>query len=299
MTVSIAIRPATPADSRACYGVFLAAITDLTARMNMPWRPDPGELWTRLGSTFEYLSGHAAEWWLAEQTAHGRVVGYARSVQRGGLFELSEFFVDPQAQSAGVGRRLLERAFPANRGTVRVVIATTDVRALRRYHAAGTFARFPIAALEGAPRADAPLDPGLVPVKAGLADVPALQRIEAAVLDFDRGEEFDWLLTEREAYIYYRDGAEVAFAFVGPHGLGPIAALEPADMVGVLAHVESWAAGAGRKEIGFEVPMVNEAAMTHLLARGFRMDPFFTFLLSSRPFGRFDRFIGMSPPFVL
>ena len=45
--------------------------------------------------------------------------------------------------------------------------------------------------------------------------------------------------------------------------------------------------------------MVNEVAMTHLLGRGFRMDTFFTFLLASRPFGRFDRYVCMAPPFVL
>jgi hypothetical protein len=45
--------------------------------------------------------------------------------------------------------------------------------------------------------------------------------------------------------------------------------------------------------------MINEVAVRHLLARGFRMDQFLTLLMSNRPFGRFDRFIGFSPPFVL
>jgi hypothetical protein len=45
--------------------------------------------------------------------------------------------------------------------------------------------------------------------------------------------------------------------------------------------------------------MINEIAMRHLLDRRYRMDPFITLLLSSRPFGQFDRFIGFSPPFVL
>jgi hypothetical protein len=45
--------------------------------------------------------------------------------------------------------------------------------------------------------------------------------------------------------------------------------------------------------------MVNEIAMRHLLGRGFQIDTFFTFLMSSRPFGQFDRFIGFAPPFVL
>jgi hypothetical protein len=45
--------------------------------------------------------------------------------------------------------------------------------------------------------------------------------------------------------------------------------------------------------------MVNEVAVRHLLDRGFKIDPFLTILMSSRPFGRFDRFIGFAPPLVL
>jgi hypothetical protein len=198
-----------------------------------------------------------------------------------------------------VGRNLLERAFPLGRGEVRAIIATTDVRALRRYHAAGTFVRFPIAALEGPPSADAPLDPGLEVVEATADDIPTLRRIEAAVLEFERGDMFAWLLGDRRGFLYRRDGRDAGFAFAGKSGVGPIAALEPADQAGILAHVERIAAEVGRKEVGFEVPMLNEVAMTHLLARGFRMDTFFTFFLSSRPFGQFDRFIGFGPPFVL
>ncbi|HEY8169672.1 MAG TPA: hypothetical protein VIH24_01080 [Candidatus Limnocylindria bacterium] len=44
---------------------------------------------------------------------------------------------------------------------------------------------------------------------------------------------------------------------------------------------------------------VNEVAMRHLLGRGLRMDTFLTLFMSSRAFGRFDRFIGFSPPFFL
>jgi hypothetical protein len=39
--------------------------------------------------------------------------------------------------------------------------------------------------------------------------------------------------------------------------------------------------------------------MRHLLSRHFKMDTFLTFLMSNRPFGQFDRFMGFSPPFVL
>ncbi len=295
----LSFRRATTADSRACFDVFLPAVGDLTARQGAPWRPDPEELWPRLQPMYDHLAKQAAEWWVVEG-ADGELAGYARSVERGGLFELSEFFVHPDRQSAGIGKRLLELAFPPGRGEVRVIIATTDVRALRRYHAAGTFARFPIAALEGPPSPDAAADPDVEAVRAGAHDIPALRRIEAEVLEFDRGHDgFVWLLGDREGWLYRRDGRDIGYAFVGERGLGPVAALEPAEQAAILAHVEVRGAALGRREIGFEVPMLNEVAMRHLLERGFRIDPFFTFLLSSRPFGRFDRFIGFAPPFVL
>ena len=81
------------------------------------------------------------------------LIGYARSIDRGGLFELTELFVRPGRQSSGVGRQLLEHAFPLGRGDVRSIIATTDVRATARYYAADTVARFPYFTLTGRPRA--------------------------------------------------------------------------------------------------------------------------------------------------
>jgi GNAT superfamily N-acetyltransferase len=136
----LTFRRGTPADGRACFEVFLPAIRDLSARLGAPWDPAPEELWPKLLPMYEHLAAHAAEWWVAEDSRTGTIAGYARSVERGGLFELSELFVHPDRQSAGVGRGLLERAFPLGRGEVRAIIATTDVRALRRYHAAGTLA---------------------------------------------------------------------------------------------------------------------------------------------------------------
>jgi GNAT superfamily N-acetyltransferase len=49
----------------------------------------------------------------------------------------------PDVQGKGIGRALLELAFPAGR-SVRSIVATADVRAQARYYAAGMVARFPI-----------------------------------------------------------------------------------------------------------------------------------------------------------
>jgi GNAT superfamily N-acetyltransferase len=304
----ITLRRATSADTEPCYRLFLESVADLTARQGTPWEPDPADLWLRLEPLLRLLEEHAAEWWVAEDPASGELAGYARSVERGGLFELSECFVRPSRQSAGGGRRLLEAAFPAGRGDVRAIIATTDVRALARYYRAGTVARFPILALErtldagdaAEAAAEQAADGALKPVRATTADLPAIAEIERAVLEFDRGAaETAWLLAQREGYLYLRDGRPVAIGFVGNVGTGPVAALDPDDQPAVLTHLEGRARALGRKNLAFEVPSINRVAMRHLLDRGYQIDTFLTLLLTSRPFGQFDRFIGFAPPFVL
>ena len=299
---SIAIRPARADDSRASYDVFLAAITDLSRRLGTPWDPEPDELWTRVEPMFSMLAHHAVEWWVAENDG-GEVIGYARSLERGGLFELSEFFVIPDRQAAGVGTQLLERAFPLGRGEVRAIIATTDTRALSRYYRAGTTAQFAIPALAATPgtsTGNGSPNGSLEAVPATLDDLVALRDLERATLGFERGDEFRWLLDTRQGFLYRRGGAVVASAFIGPGGgIGPASASEPALMPAVLDHLERHAAEREIKEVTLDVPGPNAAAMHHLLGRGFKMDPFLTVLMASRPFGQFDRYIGFSPPFVL
>lgn len=300
MTEPFLIRRATVDDSRRCFDVFMASARDLTARQNIAWDPEPEAQWTKMGYLLDRLAAHHAEWWIAEDATTGDTLGYARSVERGGLLELSEFFVHPDRQAAGVGAALLARAFPTDRGEVRAIIATTDLRAQARYYRSGCVARFPIAGMLGPPRAVEP-DPvvEVVPLAAGGRELGTVRAIEREVLGFDRADELDWLARLREGTLYRRDGRPIGFAFVSREGIGPIAALDPGDQPAILGHVEARAAELGIAELSLEVPMVNEVAVRHLLDHGLRFDPFYTFLMSSRPFGRFDRFIGFSPPFVL
>ena len=302
----ITIRRAIAADTQQCHRIALAALGDLSTRQGVPWEVDPDETWPRWEWLHTRLEDHSAEWWVAENSPTGQVVGYARSVERGGLFELTELFVNPASQSAGVGRRLLDAAFPLGRGEVRVIIATTDVRALSRYLRADTVARFPIFTMEATPLPE-PLPPvnreswdGLTPVPASVADLATLAEIEREVLEFDRGaDEFSWLLTDREAWLYLRDGRPVGFGCIGSRGAGPVAALDPVDQPAILTHLEGRALSLGREGIWFQVPAPNEVAVRQLLGRGYKIDPFLTMLLSNRPFGQLDRFIGFSPPFFL
>src|SRR5437016_5810963 len=116
----------------------MAAMSDLFLRQGEPEWIHPQSLWPQLDLLLVHLAPTAAEWWVAIDEADGEMVGYARSIERRGLFELAELFVRPDRQSAGLGRQLIERTFPDGRGDVRLILATSDVRALARYYAAGT-----------------------------------------------------------------------------------------------------------------------------------------------------------------
>ena len=296
-STEITLRRGTPADTRAAFDLSLAAMKDLFVRQGNEWTLDPESFWAVLQPFLSHLAAHAAEWWMAED-ADGSIIGYARSIERGGLFELSEFFIRPDRQSAGLGRRLMERVYPPGRGEVRAIIATTDVRGLRRYYAAGTVARFAMASLAAPPRAERSLG-GLESVRATLDDVPEIAAIEAAVFGYPRHADYPWLFAQREAYLYRRAGRAAGFGFFSETGQGPIAALEPADLPAILLHLEARAHALGMESTSFEVPSINQVAMQHLLGRGFKVDAPLNLLMSNVPFGQFDRLIAFGPAIVL
>jgi GNAT superfamily N-acetyltransferase len=296
----VILRRGTLDDPRPAFDLSIAAMSDLFVRQGIPWTLDSEDFWGALEPILVHLAKTAAEWWVAVDETDGSMVGYSRSIERGGMIELSELFVRPDRQSAGLGRRLIEKAFPLARGDVRVIIATSDVRALARYYRAGTVVRFPIASMTGAPQRTEPTEAAdLEAVPATLADVADLAAIEEAVVGYPRHADYPWLIENRDGHLYRRDGRAVGFAFVSENGSGPIAALEPADQVPILLHAEGRAHALGMDEFSVEVPMLNGVAMRHLLGRGFRIDPPLTLLMSSVPFGQFDRFMPFGPSVIL
>jgi GNAT superfamily N-acetyltransferase len=293
-------RPGTPDDSRACHQLLFASITDFAATRASPLSGTEDDWWTGSRVYYDLLATDAAEWWVAADETSGELIGYARSIEADGLLELTEFFVRPGHQSRGIGRELIARAFPADRGRARVIIATSDVRALARYYGAGVAVRFPFMDMIGKPR-PTELPAGLTAERVdGDAGLDAVRTIERSLLGFERSAAIlDLLFRDREAYLYRRADAVVGFAFVSPTGSGPIGAVEPAEIPDILHHVEGRAYELGMAELDLQVPSPNEAATRHLLARGFRFDPFVSFMLSDRPFGQFDRLIPFSPPLFL
>ncbi|MDX6676650.1 MAG: hypothetical protein QOE31_702 [Solirubrobacteraceae bacterium] len=253
---------------------------------------DLDERWARGEGIFGHLAQTCSQWWLAEGP-DGRPVGYARSIERDATVELTEFFVSAAAQGSGVGRGLLERAFAPGAGRHRCIIATTDPAAIALYLRFGVAHQTTGVDIVGTPRALA-LPAGYEAAPATLEDVLA---IEAALLGHSRPQEVAFMLAERPASLLRREGRAVAYAF-GPsaNGFGgPVAALDPVDMPAALAQLERAAHAAGTETLDLTVPLSASSAVTHLLARGFRLMPFGTHFLADGPWAKLDRYLPFNP----
>lgn len=298
----ITYRRGTLDDSKRVYNIFQAALLDLSARLNVvaiTGAQDPevrAKLWERRRPLFEHLARTAHRFWIAE--SDGEAIGYARSIMRSGVWELTEFFVMPKRQSAGVGRELLKRVLPDGDARHMVVIATTDVRAQVRYLKSGVYARFPLIYCWREAE-EVPLDTDLeiVSARPTAETLAALRQIDRQILGHDHDEDHAWLMEQRDGYLYLRDGNVVGYGYCG-HYNGPFALLQDADFPAVLAHAETHAARRGSK-FGVEVPLINRAAVDYLLGRGFQLDSFFALFMSDEPFGNFDHYLFPSPPFFI
>ena len=304
MSAGVRIRPGTIDDNPPCAAVLVEAVNDLGLRhgsIDADSSLELDEQWPRWRSFFDHLARTGAEFWIAEDV-EGRLVGYARSIERDGMFELTEFFVRPGVQSGGIGHDLLDRAFPAGRGDLRLIIATTDIRALACYFRAGVVARFPVLTFTGQSR-DVPAVDGLEVEPLELdRDMEIVHHIDEAVLGHRREVDHRWFATEREGHRYMRDGKAVGYGYVGLPGTGgngPFAVTDPSDLPAAMSHAEGRRHQLGAPETAFEVALHNEVAVGHLLGRGYRMDPFMTLLCSSEPFGRFDRYLFCGPALIL
>jgi GNAT superfamily N-acetyltransferase len=253
-------------------------------------------MWEERRPLYEHLARTAEHFGLAERD--GRAIGFARSILRDGVRQLTELFVLPGEQSAGLGRELLARTFPANGATRRSIIASADFRAQALYLRAGVYPRFPIYYFGRTPEPiTVPTDLTFEPITPTPESLQILGRLDGALLGHQRDLEHTWFLTDRQGYLYYRDNRPVGYGYVGIRN-GPFALLDASDFPAVLAHAETEAAVHGR-EFGLEVPMVNQVAVDYLLGRGYRLDSFMAVLMSDAPFGKFENYILTSPPFFM
>jgi GNAT superfamily N-acetyltransferase len=298
-------RRATAADDPATFAVFRRSLWDYLRRSGLLGPDDRAaapveEAWPRWSRMYCHLRETAAEHWVAED-GDGVVVGYARSIERAGLVELTELFVDPGTQARGIGRGLLERAFPVGFGVHRSVIATLDPRALALYLRFGVTVQAAGSDFERVPRplavaGDLQVEP------AGPEHLDEILAVETAVLGHPRREDVAFLLSDRPAIVYRRGEAAVGYGFAcNEHGqFGPVAMLDPSDLPFALARLEAGAHAVGLDRISVSCALSNRTAVAWFLANGYRVHPFYVLYLADEPFvTRLDRYIPCNPLVIL
>lgn len=302
MTASSLIRPATAADSRACFAIFRGSLADLLTRLGYraPDAPpaDPDALWPAYETLFAHLAATCAQWWIAEDPDDGAALGYARSVQRGGTLELTEFFVAPDARVAGLGRALLERAFPPGLGKHRAIIATLDAPAVALYLRFGVAHQTTGVDVSGAPQAIAP--PAGYDV--GPATPQEIAAFERELLGHAREPDIAFMLADRRGVVLRHGGRPVAYALEpNQHGFaGPVGALAPEHLPAALAHLEGAAHAAGLERLDLTLALSAHSAVRWLVGeRGFRIDPFYCLFLADGPWAKLDRYLPFNPCLIL
>ena len=227
----------------------------------------------------------------------GEILGYARSIEHDGLQELTEFFVSPDQQSAGIGNELLTRSFSKSNARYRTIIATLDERALYRYMKMGVYGRFMTKYFyRQAEKVDVQTDLKIEPMNLDV-HLEEINRIDKELIAHERGDIHQWFVTMREGFVYKRGNEIVGYGYIGGNH-GPFAVLDDNDFSAILAHAESLMAEKG-EEFGVSVPLVNKKAIDHFIERKYQIDSFSTIVMSNEPFGKFANYLCFAPEFFL
>ena len=164
---SIDVRPMRLEDVEAVADVVRAADNDAEQRAGREPHDKPDEARARfLAGMRRFVEVDPGGAWVAVDD--DGVVGMAEAIRRGDFWGLSMLFVHPRGQSSGIGRQLLEKTLTYAEGArVRMIMASDDPRAVRRYSRAG-LAIHPGVQITG--KVDRSKLPADVPGREGTAD---------------------------------------------------------------------------------------------------------------------------------
>ncbi len=301
--MTITYRRATPDDDFTTFNICRRALEDFSRRNGVQaitGANDPEtrkKLWEIRRPFWEHLSSTSDNYWIAE--LGGDAVGYARSILREDHRELTEFFVLPERQSAGVGGELLKRAFPHDTHH-RSIIATPDLRAQARYLKAGVYTYMTELYFERTPEpVKFESDLRIETPDAHQAPLEEMNSIDKEIIGHRRGVDHHFMMEDRKLHIYRRNDTFVGYGYLDKDLYGPFALIDEKDFPAVLAHAETWSYEAGASAVGFETPTVNKTAIEHLLKRGYHLEGFMGSIMSDEPFGMFTNYLLSSPPYFL
>jgi GNAT superfamily N-acetyltransferase len=161
----------------------------------------------------EAFIDHPRIWGLVAE-ADGRIDGSNFLDERGPVTGVGPITVDPEAQGAGVGRRLMEAVLERGRGArgVRLLQDSFNTASLSLYTSLGFDPREPIALLDGPVSAQAP--PGYHVRPARRDDLAACAALSLRVHGYERTNELADAIdsTALSPFVAIRDGRVTAYA---------------------------------------------------------------------------------------
>ena len=147
---SINIRPAVPADSKACARICFEAFSGIAAQHNFPcdFPIETAEGLMNMLLSHPRFFGVVAE-------IDGEIVGSNFLDERSPIAGIGPITIDPKVQNRGVGRRLMEAVLDRGRerayAGIRLVQAAYHMRSLALYSTLGFQVREPLGCMQGAP----------------------------------------------------------------------------------------------------------------------------------------------------
>lgn len=298
-------RTALDTDAPAASRVITLALNDLAARQHrLPFAAPDDHAVSILRHV---MATDADRFWMAVDD--DRPIAFGAAWVRDRLSYCGGLFVLPGYQGQGVGRRLFERAFeglPAAGGVAALTSSAGNSVSNGLYARRGIFPLYALLYLSGpVPPASAVtgrrLSPSLdlEPEPLTLAHLDDLRGIDDAVLGCDRTVDHRWLLgvAGHSGWLFRLRSRPAGYAYLGGDGtggagaLGPVATLRAHDQEPVLRFALAQLALLGIERATVAVPGPNVVAQRLLWQAGFAFPAPTGLLCTSRPFGRFDRYL--------
>jgi predicted N-acetyltransferase YhbS len=207
---SVRLRPIEPADADGAARVVYEAFARIHDRHR--FARDFPTLEAAAGLTGGFIA-HPSIWGVVAER-DGRIVGSNFLDERGPIAGVGPITVDPREQSAGIGRRLMQRVLERGAGAagIRLLQDSFNTQSLALYASLGFEVKEPVVVMGGTLR-DA---------HAGRAhvrpltddDIAACEQLQLAVHDYERTSELRDALASPvlDPLVAVRDGRIVAFA---------------------------------------------------------------------------------------
>lgn len=292
------VRSARPRDLFACARVFVRSAGDLNRRIGKP------RLQVRARDLVPFMR-HALETdpnGFQVAVSKGKIVCYAITILRGKTHFLAQFFALPRAQSLGIGREVLARAFEEPkppRGAIRCLVASPDLRAQVLYLKFGMQPRTVVYHFVGRP-SSARTTGALKLRQIGLPGQTTKRSREIAA-GFDRKlrecrRDLDqsFFLTRVAGSRFFearRNERTVGYVVIRGNGaIGPAGVVDPSLSEDLLNATIERAHDLQLKKVFIWIPGLNEGAVRAAFATGLKVD-FATVWMAARPIGDLERYI--------